>query len=407
MRDIHQAMYSALAMGPSLLETNTRLLSSLARYLNAIDTANDPRQLFDWMKSAYTLSFAEAFYGPENPIAENPKFVKSIWYNFPLFLLLIALTPSNRDFEGGLPTLFANIFPSITARKAWQARKAMAPAFREYYDKGLDRNANAFIKGRADAARLENFTNADLGGFEITICFASLTNTVPNAFSMLCSVLSDPSLTADICKEVAGIAKRSTENGVEKVALDITLFNTQCPLLVSVFQETIRLCVNATPVRVIMEDMLLKDTYLLRKGSIVQVAGGAIHESQRYWGEDAHVFNGRRFMPDKTMTREQKKAQSQGLMPFGGGKHLCPGRHLAFTEVVSFVALMVYGFEVRMKVGGDMVEMPQYKVQQLGENSKKPKHDIDIVIRRKDEFKGVFFAFEADAGGNLDRVSVF
>ena len=313
----------------------------------------------------------------------------------------------SRDFEEGLPTLFLNLFPSITARKAYEARKVMAPAFQEYYDKGLDKNANSFIKGRAKAARVENFTNKDLAGFEITICFASLTNTVPNAFSMLCNILSDPVLTADICEEVAGVATRTMINGITQVSIDITLFNTKCPLLVSAFQETIRMCVNATPVRVVMEDMLLKDNYLLKKGGIVQVAGGAIHESRKIWGDDADTFNGRRFMNKEGLTREQKKAQAHGLLPFGGGKHLCPGRHLAFTEIVSFVAMMVYGFEVQMKDGSGLVVPPPFKTQQVGENSKKPAHDVEVLIRRKQEFEGVTWIFHVDPIANMGKVSVF
>jgi cytochrome P450 len=311
----------------------------------------------------------------------------------------------SRDFEEGVPTLFLNILPSITARKAYNARKVLTSAFHEYYDKGLDRNANSFVKGRARAARVENFTNRDLAGFEITICFASLTNTVPTAFSMLCYVLSDPVLTAEICEEVSSITIRTMVNGIVRVSLDITSFNTKCPLLVSAFQETIRMCVHATPIRVVTEDMLLKESYVLKKGGIVLVAGGAIQESRKVWGEDAETFNGRRFMNKKALNREQKKAQAQGLLPFGGGKHLCPGRHLAFTEVVSFVAIMVYGFEVRMKDGSGLVKPPPFKTQQLGEISKKPAHDIEVLIRRKKEFKDVMWSFDVDPSANIEKVS--
>jgi hypothetical protein len=46
-----------------------------------IDTVEEPRTLFDWMKAAYTLSLAESFYGPDNPIRDNPSLIKNIWYN--------------------------------------------------------------------------------------------------------------------------------------------------------------------------------------------------------------------------------------------------------------------------------------------------------------------------------------
>jgi cytochrome P450 len=297
-----------------------------------------------------------------------------------------------------------NILPQITAQKAYQARKILQPAFLEYYNKGLDRNANAFIKGRAKAARVENFSNKDLAGFEITICFASLTNTVPNAFSMLCNVLSDPDLTAEIREEVAGVATRSTIDGKTQILLDITSVNTKCPTLVSAFHETLRTCVNATPVRVVTDDMMLKDTYFLKKGGVIQIIGGAIHESQEIWGDDVNTFNGRRFMKKKGLTKQQKKAQTQGLLPFGGGKHLCPGRHLAFTEIVSFVALVVYGFEVQLE-GGGLLKLPPYKTAQLGENSKKPVYDLEVLIKRREEYKGVTWGFSVDPTMDIEKVS--
>ncbi|KAH9212810.1 cytochrome P450, partial [Leptodontidium sp. 2 PMI_412] len=375
MKAIHHEMYNALQLGPNLVETNRRVVNSFSQYFNDIDTSPQSRKLFDWIKLVYTMSLADSFYGPENPIRENPQFVKHIW-----------------DFEEELPMLFLNIFPSITARKAWNARKTLTTAFEEYYNKGLDRNANAFIAGRARAARAENFTNNDLAGFEITICFAALTNTVPNSFSMLCNIFANPALTADIREEVSRVVTRTSVDGRTVISLDTTSLDTSCPILISAYNETLRMCVNATAVRVVMEDMVLKDTYDLKKGGIVQIPGGALHESVRIWGSDAGVFNGRRFLNKKDLGREQRKAQSQGLFPFGGGKHLCPGRHLAFSEITSFVAMMIYGFEIKMKDGG-LISPPPFKVQQMGENSKKPKYDIEVVMSRRKEFEGMVWAF--------------
>ena len=99
---------------------------------------------------------------------------------------------------------------------------------------------------------------------------------------------------------------------------EITSVKAKCPLLVSVFQKTIRTCVNATPVRVVTEDMILKDTYSLKKGGIIQVIGGAVHDSCKIWGDDVDTFNPYRFLKREGLTKEQKKAQASGLLPFGG-----------------------------------------------------------------------------------------
>jgi hypothetical protein len=109
-------------------------------------------------------------------------------------------------------------------------------------------------------------------------------------------------------------------------------------------------------------------------------------------------------MKKKGLTKQQKKAQTQGLLPFGGGKHLCPGRHLAFTEIVSFVALVVYGFEVQLE-GGGLLKLPPYKTAQLGENSKKPVYDLEVLIKRREEYKGVTWGFSVDPTMDIEKVS--
>ncbi|PVH79153.1 cytochrome P450, partial [Cadophora sp. DSE1049] len=296
------------------------------------------------------------------------------------------------QFEEDLPMLFLDFFPSITARKAWKARKTLTPAFEVYYNNGLDKNAHDFIAGRARAARVENFMNNDLAGFEITICFAALTDTVPNAFSMLCNILADPTLTAaDIREEISYIVTRTSVDGQTVLTLDISSLETTCTLLVSAYNASLRMCVNATPVRVVMEDMVLKDIYDLKKGGVVQIPGGALHESTHIWGSDADVFNGRRFLHKKHLTKGSKS----GSVTFGGGKYLCLGRHLAFSEIASFASMMIYGFDFKMKDGG-LIKPPPFKVQQMGEKSKKPKHDIEVDIERKKEFEGVVWAFNVE-----------
>jgi hypothetical protein len=309
-----------------------------------------------------------------------------------------------RDYDDQFLGLLIDILPRITASRAWKARKAFTPAFIDYYERGLDKNANAFVKARRRNARTHGFTNQDLGSFDMLILHTALVNTVPNAFSMLARIVSDPVLTAEISEEVAFVATRTTVDGVDHVALDIAAFNAKGPILVSTFQENIRMCVNATSVRVVQEDVLLKEGYFLKKGGVVQVSGGAIQESSKYWGSDAPAFNPYRFLKTTDLTREQKKAQSKGLLPFGGGKHLCPGRQLAFVEIVSFLGMLVYGFEVRMK-DGSLVKPPPYKKQDLGQNSKSPEHDIDVVIRRKEEFKDVIFEFVVDTSLEAKEVS--
>jgi hypothetical protein len=79
MNDVHYEMYNALSQGPALVESNRRMLNALTRCLNTIGTLAEPRELFEWIKFEYTIALAETFYGPENPVSENPAFVQHIW----------------------------------------------------------------------------------------------------------------------------------------------------------------------------------------------------------------------------------------------------------------------------------------------------------------------------------------
>lgn len=69
-----------------------------------------------------------------------------------------------------------------------------------------------------------------------------------------------------------------------------------------------------------------------------------MHRSDPVW-EHANEFDPDRFTPDKEVGKEARQ-RKQSYIPFGGGKHLCPGRHFAFAENLGFLAAMITGFEM-------------------------------------------------------------
>lgn len=79
MMDLHIEMYGALAQGPSLLETSSKVLNCLAGSLNEVGGEWEEKGLFVWLRTFYTTGSAEALYGKENPIRGNEHFVPMIW----------------------------------------------------------------------------------------------------------------------------------------------------------------------------------------------------------------------------------------------------------------------------------------------------------------------------------------
>lgn len=266
--------------------------------------------------------------------------------------------------------MMIGFYPQIVARKAYQAQQRVSKAFKEYYDAGLDKNANQFIKGRARVARDHNLDNTVLGMFEIAICFAPVTNVVPTVFWMLSYIYSDADLLQALREEVAILGN----------PLDITKLRS-CPLLISTFQETQRLKQHGNAVRFVTADTLLGG-YLLKKGSIIQIPSAVLNTASSTWGLDSKTFNPRRFLDS-----DDKKARQQGFIPFGGGKHLCPGRHLAFTETLGFVAAFVLGFDME---GAQIMGTRTHK---MGFGARKPKGDLKVTIRRREGFDNVNWSF--------------
>jgi hypothetical protein len=79
MNDLHRETHAALGLGPASLETNRRILNGMTSYLNEIGTSGNSLQLFDWIRTAYTLVSAATFYGEVNPLSENPVLAKLLW----------------------------------------------------------------------------------------------------------------------------------------------------------------------------------------------------------------------------------------------------------------------------------------------------------------------------------------
>jgi hypothetical protein len=76
---------------------------------------------------------------------------------------------------------------------------------------------------------------------EITTIMGAVTNTVPNAFYMICRICSRPNLIDAFRAEIGRIATRETLDGVDVVTLNIAMLQTHCPLLVAYFNEILRL----------------------------------------------------------------------------------------------------------------------------------------------------------------------
>lgn len=269
-----------------------------------------------------------------------------------------------------------------------------------------------------------------MGDYDIGMMLVATTNAIPTLFWNVVYVLSDESLVSKIREEVMSVISESKDEegtGAGKMVIGTAKFVEGCPLLYAAYQESMRLSNKSMSIRVAEEDTTVTSaerTYLIKKGSVVLLPSSLHHTSPEIWGGNAAVFEPGRWLKDSTSSsaipsvpgqklpssaaeekdgkesKEAERLQKKAFFPFGGGRHLCPGRHFAFAEILGMIALLVVGYEVVMAddtsagpTPGGPLRVPEREYRFFGEAIPKPVGKYDVFIRRRKGFENVTWAF--------------
>lgn len=367
-REFHVALHAALAPGESLNKLSRRMIECVGSSLEklAADGKGSRIGLLEWVRHEVTLASTESIYGPQNPLAD-PEVARAFW-----------------DIEGNMNMLLVGVLPKLIARKGWYGREKVAAAILKFYQTGGMENTSALTRARFDACRNNGVSLSDTAQLEAASVLAIASNTTPSTFWLMFYVFSNPQLLQDLREEITPIiATTDDENGAPIRSLDIALLKTKCPLLVSTFQETLRHRAFGATTRLVLEDTLLNDRYLLKKGGVLQMPSYSIHTDPKIWGPTVNDFDPRRFL---------KKQQPGSFRGFGGGSTLCPGRHFAMAEIFSVVAMMLLRFDVS-PVSGKWV-MPSQDESNITASIVPPSTDIAVDVRPRKGYETGRWEFE-------------
>ena len=316
-------------------------------------------------------------------------------------IIITWLLKDLRDFESDIALLFLNFLPQYTARAGYKARVTMGEAFKKYYDNKHNLSSSALIKGRYEALT-QGYNSDDVANFDVGMCVASTTNSVPGSFWFLVQIFSSPALLASLREEIEPLVIRKP--GSNEAIMNVPGLMKDCPLLTSAWQETLRSIAATVTARTVVEDTMLDGQYFLKKGSYIQLAAGPMHSSPAIWGPDAKDFNPSRFLPlaISSLPKAEQKQRKTAFAPFGGGAILCPGRYFASTEIMGIVATMVLGFEVVGKDNGQL-KLPKIKKQAMAVQVRHPDGDMDVTIKRRKGWEDVKFGYDVVSDGALDK----
>ncbi|KAK7429792.1 hypothetical protein QQZ08_003637 [Neonectria magnoliae] len=376
MKEVLDIVHSTL-LGEPLHKLNTTTLKLLMKPLNFMqpNASVQVPNAFLWIRDNTTEAITTALFGEKNPI--TAEHVHHLW-----------------TFDESATLLAIGVAPNLIAPKSVAARNELNRLLLPYYEAEnyLRPDVSEVIRSRAVVLRREGFSALDLAIQELLLPWVGTTNTIPTLFWLFAELFSRPDYLERVKAEIEATTTMTSGQGRRTAVIDVRKLEKHCPVLHACYQETLRVYIHSVGNRRVMNDTTIQDSegrkYLMKKGINVQWPPMVTHFLDSVWGEDAAIFNPERFL---NVTAQDERIRRGAMLPFGGGRHLCPGRKFAFTEILGFVGVVALGFEVQG------LALPDSEDQALGSAPRRPiwgKSAEGFTLRRRAGWEDVAWTFE-------------
>jgi len=281
-------------------------------------------------------------------------------------------------------------------RKGYKAQAKVFKAFREYL-RDIPEDASALVRERQNIFRKQGICEKDISQMQSTLSDAAFPNTVPTMFWTVFEIFSRPELLRALREEVMSNAVRKSNDG-SSFELEVTAIKTQCPILLSTYQETQRIRHSQVAWRAITEDTILDGKYLLKKGNFLHMPTKPVHLAPKTWGSDVNSFNPYRFLAGSSKT----KIPPSSFLPWGSPPHMCPARQFASTEILIITALIVARVDLTPISENGWEQNPALRSMELP-TLPRPRDDIRVKITQREEVAG---EWKVVVGESKTRVSL-
>ena len=163
-------------------------------------------------------------------------------------------------------------------------------------------------------------------------------------------LLERPALAVAVREEisVAMRATESTESMARDTLAEVVTRNlvVSCPLLNSAFNEVLRVNSTGSTIREVVRPVHVGGKSI-PLGTKVLLPQRQLLLAKEAFGGDAREVDLSRFLKDKSLERHAY------YQPFGGGITLCSGRVIGRREVLAFVALALWRYDMQPVKSGE------------------------------------------------------
>jgi cytochrome P450 len=278
------------------------------------------------------------------------------------------------NFDKPLPFILGSI-PALFFPAFRKARKTLTRLMTSPHE-----NQSEVMDAHHDLWKRRAVSPSVHGAVDFSVLWAAQANTIPSAVWTLYYVMRDSEIRRIIVDEVRRVSQTASERSSHGMPLLDPSHLAEMKVLDSCIWEAMRLTTATT----ILRDALAPTTLSLHNGQAIELAQGdrlllytrAVHldpdiyESPSEFKHDRFLGRTSPFMKSGTPVRFH-------LLPFGGGKSICPGRHFAVNEFKLLIALLVAAFEFELVEASE----PELDFSRVGLGSMPPKNDIIAKVR--------------------------
>lgn len=318
-----------------------------------------------------------------------------------LYLGMKSLKYLSRELERNVALLLANIVPWLVAPKTWRARKRLCAAFKDYFDLAGYEDGSDLLAMRYRSFLRAGLTHGEIAYAEVHLIVGLLTNTVPAAFWVHFELFSRAKLLEEIRGEVEQNALNVAPDGTH--IIDSGYLRDYCPLLLSTYQEVLRMRTTMVTIRFVTQDVVLADNYFLRSGSMLFMPAKQLGRHQSAWGTSADGFDGRRFLRstktiDDNGHKKKDPRRTGGFMAFGVSPTICPGRHFSTSEILPLVAMIALRYDIDIAPVGRLWRAPPRTKSATTSNMSPVEGRFPLTLKKRQKYEGKLWKFKITEG---------